>query len=120
MCSGIEVMNPTPVDWRNDRTRVELPHGQPDGQDPQVARTREEVLAGGTRLFDNLRTYLSGWKIPPSSSAGVTDLSDRIAERSPRAARQESPRLGSIWFHARARIPKTDLTRKFVWLPGTH
>ena len=53
MCSGIEVMNPTPVDWRNDRMRVELPHGQPDGEDPQVARTREEVLAGGTRLFDN-------------------------------------------------------------------
>src|SRR5207244_2376443 len=62
--SGIEVMNPTPVDWRNDRTRVELPHGQPDGEDPQVARTREEVLAGGTRPSTTLRTYLSGWKIP--------------------------------------------------------
>jgi hypothetical protein len=23
MCSGIEVMNPTLVDWRNDRTRVQ-------------------------------------------------------------------------------------------------
>jgi hypothetical protein len=74
MCSGIEVMNPTPVDWR----------------------------------------------IPPSSSRAVTDLSDRIAERSPPAARQESPRLDRFWFHARARVPKTDLTRKLVWLPGTH
>ena len=109
-------MNPTPVDWRNDRTRVELPHGQPDGEDPQVARTREEVLAGGTRLFGQPYERTC----PDGRSHGVTDLSDRIAERSPRAARQESPRLGSIWFHARARIPKTDLTRKFAWLPGTH
>src|SRR5439155_1713285 len=81
--AGIEVMNPTPVDWRNDRTRVELPHGQPDGEDPQEARTREEVLAGGTRLFEqpDERTC------PDGRSHSVTDLSDRIAERSPRAAR---------------------------------
>jgi hypothetical protein len=52
MCSGIEVMNPTPVDWR----------------------------------------------IPPSSSGAVTDLSDRIADRSPPAARQESPRLDRFWW----------------------
>ncbi len=32
-------------DWRSDRTGVELPHGQPYGEDPQVARVREEVLA---------------------------------------------------------------------------
>jgi hypothetical protein len=31
--------------WRNGRTGVGLPHGQPDGEDPQVARAREEVLA---------------------------------------------------------------------------
>jgi hypothetical protein len=32
-------------DWRNDRRGVELPHGRPHGEDPQVARAREEVLA---------------------------------------------------------------------------
>jgi hypothetical protein len=32
-------------DWRNGRTGLGLPHGQPHGEDPQVARAREEVLA---------------------------------------------------------------------------
>jgi hypothetical protein len=31
--------------WRDDRGGVELPHGRPHGEDPQVARAREEVLA---------------------------------------------------------------------------
>src|SRR5512132_2171828 len=32
-------------DWRNGRTGVGLPYGQPHGEDPQMARAREEVLA---------------------------------------------------------------------------
>jgi len=48
-------------DWRNDRTGVELPHGQPDGEDSQVAAVGEEVLAAAGNARHTETASLKMW-----------------------------------------------------------